>query len=228
MAKQHYKTLKVAEGATQEDIKLSYRVLSKEFHPDKGGDPEEQARINVAYAVLSDPKKRAFYDEYGSSDKPVSIEDAAKIELETVFKMLLGENFDKGSLFILAHNGMARALKESEGKKLAMEEKIRHLKERLTFIKSLRDKVKLGMELLGKVIQSEISDIENFISSEDIHKYDYEIAVHKKVIKILKKDYPKEKEQESIEQRFLREKYHRNTNFSVSDLYGGSRKPSNW
>lgn len=218
MAKQHYKTLKVAEGATQEDIKLSYRVLSKEFHPDKGGDPEEQARINVAYAVLSDPKKRAFYDEYGSSDKPVSIEDAAKIELETVFKMLLGERFNKGSFFILAHNGMARALEDSERNKQVVEEKISQFEERLRFIKSLRDKVKPGMELLGKVIQSEISDIEEAISREDIHRHDFEIAVHKKVIKILEKDYPKEKEQESMEQRFLREKYH-NVDLDPSLLY---------
>lgn len=205
--KQHYKTLKVAENATQEDIKSSYRVLSKEFHPDKGGDPEEQARINVAYAVLGDPEKRAFYDEYGSSEKPISIEDAAKEELETVFKMLLGERFDKGSFFILAHNGMARALETSEINKKEVEHRISQAKERLRFIKSLRDKVKPGMELLGKVIQSEISDIENAISAENIHKHDFEIAVHKKVIEILEKDYPKEKEQESIEQRFLREQF---------------------
>jgi len=208
MTKQHYKTLHLTEDATQEQIKAAYRAFSKANHPDKGGDPDMMSKINEAYSVLGDPEKRDFYDQYGSvQQKPMSIEEAAKEELETVFKMLLGERFDKGSLFILAHNGMARALESSERNKHQVEERIRQAKERLEFIKSLRDKVKPGMELLGKVIQSEITDIENAISAEDIHRFDYEIAVHKKVIEILEKDYPKEEQQESIEQRLLRKKF---------------------
>ncbi len=202
--KQHYKTLKVAETATQEDIKLSYHTLSKENHPDKGGDTEEQSKINEAYAVLSDPEKRAFYDQYGSSQKPVDIDEAAKNQLEEVFKMLLGEQFDKGSLFILAHNGMGRAIKSSEKKKQQAESRVEVAKERLEFIKSLRDKVKPGMEILGKVIQAEIRNIEEEISREDLHMFDYEIAVHKKTIELLQKNYPREKRQASIEDRLIR------------------------
>lgn len=46
-------------------IKKVYRDLSKKHHPDHGGDPEVFAPIAAAYAVLSDPKKRAQYDETG-------------------------------------------------------------------------------------------------------------------------------------------------------------------
>ena len=64
--KDYYAILGVSKDATQEEIKRAYRRLALEYHPDKHpGNKEIEERfkeINEAYAVLSDPEKRAAYD----------------------------------------------------------------------------------------------------------------------------------------------------------------------
>ena len=58
----HYETLGVSKDANQQDIKKAYRKLASKHHPDKGGDQEQFKRIQGAYEILSDPNKRAQYD----------------------------------------------------------------------------------------------------------------------------------------------------------------------
>ena len=58
----HYKTLGVAENATQDEIKKAYKKLAMKYHPDRGGDAEKFKEISVANDILSDQKKRAQYD----------------------------------------------------------------------------------------------------------------------------------------------------------------------
>lgn len=68
MSKDYYKILGIEKGASQEDIKKSFRKLAHQYHPDKtGGDEEKFKEINEAYQVLGDPSKRAKYDQFGSS-----------------------------------------------------------------------------------------------------------------------------------------------------------------
>src|SRR4029079_3550476 len=65
----YYRTLGVPRTATQADIKKAFRKLARESHPDKhAGDKGAEQRfkeINEANAVLSDPGKRAKYDQFG-------------------------------------------------------------------------------------------------------------------------------------------------------------------
>jgi len=65
----YYKTLGVPRTATQAEIKKAFRKLARESHPDKhAGDKGAERRfkeINEANAVLSDPGKRAKYDQFG-------------------------------------------------------------------------------------------------------------------------------------------------------------------
>jgi curved DNA-binding protein len=65
----YYRTLGVPRTATQADIKKAFRKLARENHPDKhAGDKAAERRfkeINEANAVLSDPGKRAKYDQFG-------------------------------------------------------------------------------------------------------------------------------------------------------------------
>src|SRR5829696_683483 len=64
----YYKTLGVQRSASQAEIKKAFRKLARENHPDKhAGDKNAERRfkdINEANAVLSDPAKRAKYDQF--------------------------------------------------------------------------------------------------------------------------------------------------------------------
>lgn len=69
--KDYYEILGVAKDASEDEIKHAYRKLSKKWHPDINKAPDAEAKfkeINEAYEVLSDPQKRANYDQYGSAD----------------------------------------------------------------------------------------------------------------------------------------------------------------
>lgn len=63
----HYQTLGIGEDASPDDIKSAYRRLAKQYHPDLNKDnPEAEAKfkqVNEANDVLSDPGKRAQYDQ---------------------------------------------------------------------------------------------------------------------------------------------------------------------
>lgn len=69
MARDFYQVLGVDKKASTADIKKAYRKLARKYHPDLNpGDKTAEAKfkeIQEAYAVLSDPKKRSQYDQFG-------------------------------------------------------------------------------------------------------------------------------------------------------------------
>lgn len=68
--KDYYKTLGVDKNASEKEIKAAYRKLARKYHPDVNpNDPQAEARfkeINEANEVLSNPEKRAKYDQLGA------------------------------------------------------------------------------------------------------------------------------------------------------------------
>lgn len=74
MKKDYYKILGVSKDASEEEIKQAFRRLAKQYHPDANPHASEEEKkrkeekfkeIQEAYAVLSDPEKRAQYDRFG-------------------------------------------------------------------------------------------------------------------------------------------------------------------
>ena len=69
----YYQTLGVAREAPADDIKKAYRKLARKYHPDVSKEPDAEKRmkeVNEAYEVLSDPEKRAAYDQLGKNYQP--------------------------------------------------------------------------------------------------------------------------------------------------------------
>ncbi|MCF2618811.1 molecular chaperone DnaJ [Oscillibacter valericigenes] len=65
----YYEVLGVQKGATEEEIKKAYKKLARKYHPDMNpGNKEAEEKfkeINEANEVLSDPEKKARYDQFG-------------------------------------------------------------------------------------------------------------------------------------------------------------------
>jgi molecular chaperone DnaJ len=66
-----YEILGISRGASTDEIKKAYRKLAIQYHPDKNPDDkqaeEKFKEVAEAYAILSDPEKRARYDRFGHS-----------------------------------------------------------------------------------------------------------------------------------------------------------------
>lgn len=101
----YYEILGLKKGATVEELRKAYRELALRHHPDRvSADKKKKAEeafkeISEAYGVLSDPKKRALYDQYGHDgvDKSFAREDIFRgTDFRSVFE---GDEGLSGSFF---------------------------------------------------------------------------------------------------------------------------------
>jgi curved DNA-binding protein len=102
MAKSLYETLGVSENATPEEIKKAYRKLARKYHPDINKEPEAQEKfkeINAAYEVLSDPEKKAQYDQFGDqmfggqNFSDFARSQGGDIDIEEILRAVFGGGF---------------------------------------------------------------------------------------------------------------------------------------
>lgn len=69
MKEDYYEVLGVVRGCSEEELKKAYRKMAVQFHPDRNpgdkGAEDRFKKVNEAYQILSDPKTRSVYDQFG-------------------------------------------------------------------------------------------------------------------------------------------------------------------
>jgi DnaJ-class molecular chaperone len=80
-----YQTLGVNRDATADEIKRAYRRLASKHHPDRGGDTKVFQEIQTAYDTLSDPQRRAAYDNPGFGGFGGGFRADAPFDFQTIF-----------------------------------------------------------------------------------------------------------------------------------------------
>lgn len=114
--KDFYEILNVSKTPSDAELKKSYRKLALQFHPDKNQAPgaiDAFKRIGTAYAVLSDPDKKARYDEYGETLEPARRgrrqftefeREFDDISPEDIFNMFFGGGYPTGRVYVHRRN----------------------------------------------------------------------------------------------------------------------------
>ncbi len=91
----YYEILSISRTANAEEIKISFRNLARKYHPDVSKEPDAEEKfkeINEAYAVLSEPDKRAAYDRYGHAglNGMGGMPDFTTIDFSDIFEEFFG------------------------------------------------------------------------------------------------------------------------------------------
>ena len=170
---EYYQILQVGRNATQEEIKISYRRLSMTLHPDRGGSEDEFKKLNEAYSVLSNRKKRIEYDKFGTTGVNGDDERLKQSLINLIITLLEGNSenvLEDAERVVLANvSQKEQSVIELLNKKEKLENKIKKFKR--------TDK----SEFLIRVVEGRINEIMN-----NVNMIRANIENDKKVIALIK------------------------------------------
>lgn len=99
----YYKLLGIGPNATEVEIKKAYRILASQYHPDKNqDDPQSEMlfkEIAEAYNVLSNPRDRALYEQFGPTLTPTNIIQKEKGKFD-LMDAVIDASFDLLTAFL--------------------------------------------------------------------------------------------------------------------------------
>lgn len=146
----HYSTLGVEKEAPISTIKKAFKVKAGKLHPDReGGDEAEFKKLQKAYEVLSDPVKRARYDN-GEEPGRVLPHHQAQMELASLFAAVLNDPNAPSNPLVAMINHIQRNIQGLESTQKAVYKK----RKRLLLNKHCLT-VHGDFDILGNVIQAQ-------------------------------------------------------------------------
>jgi hypothetical protein len=133
----HYDALGVPKDADGATIKRAYRRKSREHHPDRpGGNTTAMVAINKAYETLSDPEKRARYDQFGDDRRgPPPLDQMARTIVMQIFMQLLEKTSDYDDLIKLTREQIRDSQKQIPNIVEQTKQKVAKLKKTRTRVK---------------------------------------------------------------------------------------------
>ena len=131
----YYEVLGLSKGASDDEIKRAYRKMAKKYHPDVNKDPgaeESFKEVNEAYEVLSDPQKKATYDQFGHAAFDGAAGgaggfggfDFSGADMGDIFGDIFGDLFGGGRSSRSASNGPMRGANVRTSVRITFEEAI--------------------------------------------------------------------------------------------------------
>src|ERR1700674_5834167 len=117
--KDYYSTLGLERNAKAEDIKKTYRKLARKYHPDVSKEPDAEEKfkeVSEAYETLSNPEKRAAYDQLGSHRPGQDFQPPPNWQKEFSAGQFSFDDIDLSDLFAQFGGGRQRAGRAPDGK----------------------------------------------------------------------------------------------------------------
>lgn len=171
-----YEILGVDKDTSVENIKVKYRQLASENHPDKGGDAEKFKLISLAYQILIDPIKRKSYDHNGIFFADSSIYNESIEHLRRIFNNQINvHDPDLGDLIFAMRT-------EAEASKKHLTTSLDQIKKLLVKLQKVKKKLKMKQKsenLLLSMLDIRIHDCNVDITglTRRLHVYDYILII---------------------------------------------------
>jgi len=135
----YYDVLGVPRDTTPEQIRKAYKRKAHEHHPDKGGDHNEFVLIQHAYEILSDPNKRAVYDQTGRDGSASSKEEAARTEFMSLLRSVVDDDTvpDHVNILVIVREVIKDGIRRHVAQGIASRRKSARLKKVLRRFKNI-------------------------------------------------------------------------------------------
>ncbi len=160
-----YDVLGIQITATQEEIKAAYKKLSAQYHPDRNQDAgasEMMKNINVAYDLLSDPKKRKRYDETGDMSAASTFDrDVQDIVVSMFICYITANDTLDYDMKAAMKSSLAKVLNEAKGKCIETQITLKHYEKAKKKLKAKNNIFVIALDKNIAGMQEEIQRLQN-------------------------------------------------------------------